>query len=326
MDLKIIHYTFMRNPLFLCYLIFLAGPSHQDINVQSIAYQGNGIEKLSGYVIMGKGVRLHSPEYRRFLQADAGYSPFGKGGLHSYDLCSNHPLCLDSIGHYDDRLKPNSLEEACIGKTIHTNESTNRKVQSIMTRKSVAEMAFGEDGKGKEFVSKKTKNQIITYHIDKYKRGVKQRGIARDDSDIAEVEEQNMNLEKKQKELAEQELENHNQAKSYGIPTYEDMEMVYWPGNEKNNYSSNAVGYALLVKSRYPASEFVDLKNQKDSYITKINQRIEPFLKKLSSYDRILVKQNILTKDYVVIDNPTLKPDAAEEATEGLLLGEAAAF
>ena len=63
----------------------------------SIGYQGAFKEQISGASVLGKGVRSLSPTLRRFIQADAGFSPFGLGGV------NNSAYVMDNAVNFHDK-------------------------------------------------------------------------------------------------------------------------------------------------------------------------------------------------------------------------------
>ena len=120
----------IRYPLCISCFVFFALRSHLGNleTIQELGYQGAEKEVISQTTVMGKGTRIYSSKYRRLLQADVGYSPFGLGGFHPYDLCSNNTIhCFDSRGHYDDLHKPTEVTNMGLGAVLV--ENNGRKAQ-----------------------------------------------------------------------------------------------------------------------------------------------------------------------------------------------------
>ena len=65
-----------------------------------VGYAGAYQDPVTGGYPLGNGYRMYLPELTRFAQPDS-MSPFGKGGVNSYDYCEDDPINhADPSGHF----------------------------------------------------------------------------------------------------------------------------------------------------------------------------------------------------------------------------------
>ncbi|MDA0911405.1 MAG: RHS repeat-associated core domain-containing protein [Proteobacteria bacterium] len=65
-------------------------------------FDGQRMDKATGYQFLGNGYRAYNPILHRFMQMDdISYSPFGKGGINGYVFGNNNPVMnFDPSGHF----------------------------------------------------------------------------------------------------------------------------------------------------------------------------------------------------------------------------------
>ncbi|MGY2261987.1 RHS repeat-associated core domain-containing protein [Pseudomonas sp. SDO55104_S430] len=68
--------------------------------ISLLAFNGEQVESITGWYLLGNGYRAFNPVLMRFIRPDS-WSPFGRGGLNTYAYCAGNPVSRrDPSGHF----------------------------------------------------------------------------------------------------------------------------------------------------------------------------------------------------------------------------------